>query len=304
MIVFARSDAVIVDSNPASGMDVSCVRLFCVCVVLCVGRGLATGWSPVQVVLPTVQRSRKWSEHYAQLSDADLIVTCSENRLAMAHWECFTHAFNVVLGDSAAWCCFFHAFVLLHQRSVICCCLVRVHLIKLTLNTDARFKRYQQLNTIHFLRYGVNWSKLWRGVGIPYAHAHGKWLEQAGTNMEIFHTIWKCSQPNVCFHSIFRAGLTVVVPCVIKGYDFILRRGDVMPILLEINYKFCTIEYIRWTTGWLAGNGRSESRLTSRIACQSSIRYLWKRLLTNQFNDTESSLALTPGRRPLGIRRL
>jgi hypothetical protein len=25
-----------------------CVRLFCVCVVLCVGRGLATGWSPVQ----------------------------------------------------------------------------------------------------------------------------------------------------------------------------------------------------------------------------------------------------------------
>jgi hypothetical protein len=30
------------------------LRLFCVCVVLCVGRGLATGWSPVKGVLSTV----------------------------------------------------------------------------------------------------------------------------------------------------------------------------------------------------------------------------------------------------------
>jgi hypothetical protein len=36
-----------------------CVRLFCVCVVLCVGRGLATRWSPVQGVLPTVYRIKK-----------------------------------------------------------------------------------------------------------------------------------------------------------------------------------------------------------------------------------------------------
>jgi hypothetical protein len=41
--VFARSDAGIVSSNPTQVMDV-CVRLFCVCVVLCVGSGLATGW--------------------------------------------------------------------------------------------------------------------------------------------------------------------------------------------------------------------------------------------------------------------
>jgi hypothetical protein len=36
-IVFARSDAGIVGSNPTHGMDVWCVclRLFCVCVVLC-----------------------------------------------------------------------------------------------------------------------------------------------------------------------------------------------------------------------------------------------------------------------------
>jgi hypothetical protein len=44
-------------SNPTRGMDVS-VRLFCVYVVLCVGSGLATGWSPVQGVLPTVYRIR------------------------------------------------------------------------------------------------------------------------------------------------------------------------------------------------------------------------------------------------------
>jgi hypothetical protein len=36
------------------------VRLFCVCVILCVGSGLATGWSPVQGILPTVYRLRNW----------------------------------------------------------------------------------------------------------------------------------------------------------------------------------------------------------------------------------------------------
>jgi hypothetical protein len=39
---FTGSNTEIVDSNPTGGMDV-CVRLFCVCVVLCVGSGLATG---------------------------------------------------------------------------------------------------------------------------------------------------------------------------------------------------------------------------------------------------------------------
>jgi hypothetical protein len=36
-----------------------CVRLFCVCVVLCVGSAIAEGWSPVQGVLPTVCRIKK-----------------------------------------------------------------------------------------------------------------------------------------------------------------------------------------------------------------------------------------------------
>jgi hypothetical protein len=35
------------------------VHLFCVCVVLWVCRGLETGWSPVQGVLPTVYRIKK-----------------------------------------------------------------------------------------------------------------------------------------------------------------------------------------------------------------------------------------------------
>jgi hypothetical protein len=40
-------------------MDV-CVRLFCVCVVLCAGSGLVTSWSPVQGDLPTLYRLRNW----------------------------------------------------------------------------------------------------------------------------------------------------------------------------------------------------------------------------------------------------
>jgi hypothetical protein len=40
-------------------MDV-CVRLFCVCVVLCVSSCLVTGWSPVEGVLRTVYRLGNW----------------------------------------------------------------------------------------------------------------------------------------------------------------------------------------------------------------------------------------------------
>jgi hypothetical protein len=56
--VLVRSIAGIVGSNPSQGMDV-CVRLLCVYVVLCVANGLATGWSPIQGVLPTVIRIKK-----------------------------------------------------------------------------------------------------------------------------------------------------------------------------------------------------------------------------------------------------
>jgi hypothetical protein len=56
--VFVRSNTGFVGSNPTRGMDV-CVRLFYICVDLCVGCDLATGWSPVQGVLPTVHRIEK-----------------------------------------------------------------------------------------------------------------------------------------------------------------------------------------------------------------------------------------------------
>jgi hypothetical protein len=53
--VFARWEAGIVGLNPTQGMDVWCLcAFFCACVVLCLGRGLATSWSPVQGVLPSV----------------------------------------------------------------------------------------------------------------------------------------------------------------------------------------------------------------------------------------------------------
>jgi hypothetical protein len=51
--VFVRSNAEIVGSNSTQGMDV-CVRLFCVWFVLCVDSGLATDWSLVQGILPSV----------------------------------------------------------------------------------------------------------------------------------------------------------------------------------------------------------------------------------------------------------
>jgi hypothetical protein len=57
--VFARSNTGVVGSNSTRGMDVS-VRLFCVCVVLWVGSGLATGWSPVQGVGRLCIGLRNW----------------------------------------------------------------------------------------------------------------------------------------------------------------------------------------------------------------------------------------------------
>jgi hypothetical protein len=57
--IIACSNTGIVISNSTRGMDVW-VRLFCVCVILCVGSGLATIWSPIQGVLPTVYRLRNW----------------------------------------------------------------------------------------------------------------------------------------------------------------------------------------------------------------------------------------------------
>jgi hypothetical protein len=63
--VFALSNTGIMCSNPIQGMDV-CLRLFCVCT----SSGLATGWSPVQGVLPTVSKIKKlkWNEAFHRYS--------------------------------------------------------------------------------------------------------------------------------------------------------------------------------------------------------------------------------------------
>jgi cellulose synthase/poly-beta-1,6-N-acetylglucosamine synthase-like glycosyltransferase len=53
--VFSPPSTVIVGSNPIRDMYV-CVRLFCICVVLCVGSDLTMDWSPVQAVISTVYR--------------------------------------------------------------------------------------------------------------------------------------------------------------------------------------------------------------------------------------------------------
>jgi hypothetical protein len=66
--VFARSNTGVVCSNPTRGTDVW-VHLFCVCVVLCVGRGLATGWSPMQGALRTVWRIK--TEKAAKVQQKD-----------------------------------------------------------------------------------------------------------------------------------------------------------------------------------------------------------------------------------------
>jgi hypothetical protein len=56
--IFARSNVTVVSSNPTRGMDV-CVCIYSVCVVRCVGRGLAMGSVSCQGVLPNLYSIRK-----------------------------------------------------------------------------------------------------------------------------------------------------------------------------------------------------------------------------------------------------
>jgi hypothetical protein len=56
--LFTRSNAGTMGSNLTQGMDV-CERLSCIYVVLCIGSGLVTDWSPVQGFLPTVYRIKR-----------------------------------------------------------------------------------------------------------------------------------------------------------------------------------------------------------------------------------------------------
>jgi hypothetical protein len=56
--VFGRSNTGVVGSNPARGIS-ACIYLFCICGILYVGIDLATDWSPIPGVLPTVYRIKE-----------------------------------------------------------------------------------------------------------------------------------------------------------------------------------------------------------------------------------------------------
>jgi hypothetical protein len=77
--VFSRSNAGIVGSNPTQGIDV-CMRSFCVCVVLSLDSGLATVWSPVRGVLPTVYRIKKLKNYQGPTKDSRAIEINISNR--------------------------------------------------------------------------------------------------------------------------------------------------------------------------------------------------------------------------------
>jgi hypothetical protein len=57
--VFVHLKYGVAGSNRTRGMDV-CVCLFCVCLVLCVGSGLATGWSPPKWSYRLCKWLRNW----------------------------------------------------------------------------------------------------------------------------------------------------------------------------------------------------------------------------------------------------
>jgi hypothetical protein len=74
--VLARWNAEIVGSRRGC---LYCVRLFCVCVVLCVGSGLATGWSPSKESYRLCIGSRNWKCRRGPTKDcrAIKIIVCS-----------------------------------------------------------------------------------------------------------------------------------------------------------------------------------------------------------------------------------
>jgi hypothetical protein len=72
-------------------MDVWCVyAFFCFCVVLYLGSGLATSWSPVQGDLPSV----KWSRHFDILvmASIDYVTNLAQNVLTRG-------AFTMISGN-------------------------------------------------------------------------------------------------------------------------------------------------------------------------------------------------------------
>jgi hypothetical protein len=85
--IFAHSDTGIVGSNPTEGMDVS-LHLFCVYVVLYVGRGLGAGWSLVQGLLLTKVKKLKWSDRKKKIQDKDNFNSFEILSFWLLRWFC------------------------------------------------------------------------------------------------------------------------------------------------------------------------------------------------------------------------
>jgi hypothetical protein len=58
--------------------------------VVCIGSGLATGWSPVQGVLPTVYKIKKlkWNKNFSQMPYAPKGATGNMNEWMTSEWLC------------------------------------------------------------------------------------------------------------------------------------------------------------------------------------------------------------------------
>jgi hypothetical protein len=131
-IIFPHSNTGVVGSNPTQGMDV-CVRWFCVCVVLCVGRGLdppskgsywlcvgSRNWKSGQGPTKGCSSLKLWigeSEHLA----FKLRVL---NRTRVIHYvfDCYNWMFPYVTSAYASFLLDFRSQAKLASYNAICLC--------------------------------------------------------------------------------------------------------------------------------------------------------------------------------------
>jgi hypothetical protein len=104
--VFARLNTGVVGSNPTRGMDV-CVRLFCVC-VLCVGSGLAAGWSPSKesyrlCIGLRIWKSGRSSKGWRAIKRNKNVSTIHRKHIWVTDVETMSHAFLTLLRDGDEW---------------------------------------------------------------------------------------------------------------------------------------------------------------------------------------------------------
>jgi hypothetical protein len=96
--VSSRSNAGTVGSKLTWGMDV-CVCVYSVWVVLCVGIGLETGWSPLQGILPTLYRLRNWKSGQCPTKGCRTIERERERQTETDNESCKPAQYWVYLGS-------------------------------------------------------------------------------------------------------------------------------------------------------------------------------------------------------------